>query len=148
MSYDFWGAWDGELGMNAPLYARSGLTGGKEKWSIVSFSLLFKACNTVWLLNTETFFAGLGRQNLGQHGNAKKQDHHRSRHLWTRMDAQGKVFFSLDFSFHPTHPLLKYTFVNADDCRTCQRLCLVLQEILQHDLVLTLEKEEWEPTMR
>ena len=35
MSYDFWGAWDGELGMNAPLYARSGLTGGKEKWNVV-----------------------------------------------------------------------------------------------------------------
>ncbi|CAJ0583388.1 unnamed protein product, partial [Mesorhabditis spiculigera] len=34
MTYDFWGAWDGETGMNAPLYSRAGLGGGKEKWNV------------------------------------------------------------------------------------------------------------------
>ncbi|CAJ0583274.1 unnamed protein product, partial [Mesorhabditis spiculigera] len=34
MSYDFWGAWDGETGMNSPLFTRDGLSGGKEKWNV------------------------------------------------------------------------------------------------------------------
>ncbi|CAJ0959272.1 unnamed protein product, partial [Mesorhabditis belari] len=33
MSYDFWGAWDGETGMNSPLYGRAGLSADKQKWN-------------------------------------------------------------------------------------------------------------------
>ena len=44
----------------------------------------FESMITYAILN-----AGLGSQDLGQHGNAQKQDHHWSWYLWTRMDFEG-----------------------------------------------------------
>ena len=35
MNYDFWGAWDGVLGMNSPLYGRPGLSDKEKNWNIV-----------------------------------------------------------------------------------------------------------------
>ncbi|CAJ0583248.1 unnamed protein product, partial [Mesorhabditis spiculigera] len=34
MSYDFWGAWDGVVGMNSPLYSRSDLTPPQRYWNV------------------------------------------------------------------------------------------------------------------